>query len=213
MIIKLKFSIFIFILIFLTFTFLPLYSFGIETGEVVQFMEEKGFHPLLVTAIVSMLPVFELRGGIPVGILVLKQNFISVYLSAVMGNLIPVYPILLFLNPVMKLLQKVSFMTGFLSFLRMRAQKNKKILEKYEELGLLLFVAVPLPVTGAWTGALIASLLGLKTGRSFLFITIGVIVAGIIVIFITLLGKIGIFASMAAIAVLCFIYYIFTFSK
>jgi uncharacterized membrane protein len=136
-------------------------AYGLETGDIVQVMEEKGFHPLLATAIISMLPVFELRGGIPVGILMLKQNPISVYPAAVIGNLIPVYPILLFLTPVMKLHQKVPFMTGFLYFLRKRAQKNKKLLEKYEELGLGLFVAIPIPVTGAWTGAFIASILGL----------------------------------------------------
>jgi len=148
-----------------------------------------------------------------VGILVLKQNPVYAYLSAVIGNLIPVFPILLFLNPVMKLLQKVSFMRGFLSFLRLRAQKNKKLIQKYEELGLLLFVAIPLPVTGAWTGSLIASLFGLKPIRSFIFITGGVIGAGMVVLSIILLGKIGIFASAAALGVLCFIYYVFVFSK
>lgn len=203
---KLKLSIVICISIFFISACFPGEISGKEAGEIVKIMQAKGFHPLLATAIVSMLPVFELRGGIPVGILMLNQNPISVYLSAVIGNLIPVYPILLFLNPVMKLLQKVSFMSGFLFFLQKRAQKNKKLLEKYEELGLMIFVAIPLPVTGAWTGALIASLLGLKPAKSFLFITIGVICAGILVIFITLLGKIGIFASVAAIAVVCLIY-------
>ena len=65
-------------------------------------------------------------------------------------------------------------------------------MERYEELGLLLFVAVPLPITGAWTGSLIAVIMGLKTAKSFLFICLGVIAAGIIVTMLTMLGVLGI---------------------
>jgi uncharacterized membrane protein len=155
-------------------------------------MRERGISPLIITGLISMLPIFELRGGIPVGIAVLHQNPFLVYPIAVLFNLIPVFPLLLFLNPIKRALERLPFFKRVFSFLTRRVERNKRLVERYEELGLLLFVAVPLPITGAWTGSLIAVIMGLKTVKSFLFISLGVITAGIIVTMLTMLGVLGI---------------------
>jgi uncharacterized membrane protein len=166
-------------------------------------LEERGLSPLLIAGLISMVPIFELRGGIPIGIAVLNQHPLIVYCVAVLFNLIPIFPVLLFLNPVKRIFEKLPVFRGFFQFLSKKAEKNKKLIEKYEELGLMLFVAIPLPVTGAWTGSLVAVVMGLKTVKSFLFIAAGVFIAGIIVTLLTVLGKIG--AVLAAVLLLSFI--------
>jgi uncharacterized membrane protein len=176
---------------------------GDRAEDAAHVLKEKGLPPLLATGLVSMVPVFELRGGIPVGIAVLKQNPVLVYIIAVIFNLIPVIPVLLLLNPIKRVLENVPVFRGFFNFLTKKAEKNKKIVEKYEELGLMLFVAIPLPVTGAWTGSLIAVVMGLKVMKSFLFISLGVIIAGIIVTLLTILGTAGI--VLAAVIITGFI--------
>lgn len=173
---------------------------GDRAAHAAHALKEKGLSPLLVAGLVSMVPVFELRGGIPVGIAVLKQNPILVYIIAVLFNLIPVIPVLLLLNPIKKLLENVPVFKGFFKFLTAKAEKNKRIVEKYEEFGLMLFVAIPLPVTGAWTGSLIAVVMGLKVMKSFLYISLGVIIAGIIVTLLTILGTTGIVLAAVIIA-------------
>lgn len=178
----------------------PAETAGDRAADTAHALKEKGLSPLLVTGFVSMVPVFELRGGIPVGIAVLKQNPIFVYIIAVIFNLIPVIPILLLLNPIKKLFENVPVFRGFFKFLTSKAEKNKKIVEKYEEFGLMLFVAIPLPVTGAWTGSLIAVVMGLKVMKSFLFISLGVIIAGVIVTLLTILGTTGIVLAALIIA-------------
>jgi uncharacterized membrane protein len=111
-----------------------------------------------------------------------------------------VIPILLFLNPIKRLLEDVPVFRGFFNFLTSKAERNKRVVEKYEEFGLMLFVAIPLPVTGAWTGSLIAVVMGLKVMKSFLFISLGVIIAGIIVTLLTILGTTGIVLAGVIIA-------------
>jgi uncharacterized membrane protein len=204
----LKYAVFIIFLVLLVpAALVPAAAFPDTTGDraegTARALEEKGLSPLLVTGLVSMVPVFELRGGIPVGVAALKQNPFIVYIIAVIFNLLPVIPVLLLLNPVKKLLENVPVFRGFFNFLTAKAEKNKRIVEKYEELGLMLFVAVPLPVTGAWTGSLIAVVMGLKVMKSFLFITLGVMIAGIIVTFLTLLGRTGI--ALAAVIIAGFV--------
>lgn len=169
-------------------------------------LEKRGVNPLLVTGLISMLPIFELRGGIPIGIALLKQHPALVYLVAVVFNVIPIFPILLFLNPLRKLLEKLPIFCGFFRFLSRRAEKNRALVERYEEIGLMFFVAIPLPVTGAWTGSLVAVLMGLKIGKSFLFILGGVLIAGIIVTFLTLLETLGIILAAALLSIFALLY-------
>jgi len=165
----------------------PLYALQ-DPGKTAINLEKRGLHPVLITGLISMLPIFELRGAIPVGIALLKQKIWTVYLVAVIFNLIPILPILYLLLPIRKFFIRHGILKGFFNFLDNRAKKNSTIVKKYGELGLSLFVAIPLPITGAWTGSLIAIFMGLPPIKSFLFISLGVFSAGVIVTSITTLG-------------------------
>ena len=167
-----------------------------DAGSVADGLRERGFSPLLITGLISMIPIFELRGGIPVGIALFKLNPAAVYFTCVVFNLIPVLPILLLLNPLRKLLSRIPPFRGLFRFLERRAERNQRLIERYEEIGLTLFVGIPLPVTGAWTGSVIAEVLGLRVMKSFLFISLGVALAGIIVTMLTMLRIYGIIGAL-----------------
>ncbi len=142
---------------------------------------------LAVLAIAAS-PISELRGAIPVAIRAFDFPWYYAFLLAVIGNLLPVPFILLLLNSVSQLLSKVSFFEPPLNWLFERTKRRGKIIERYERIGLALFVAIPLPLTGAWTGSLAAVLFGLKFRHAFLSIFIGVLISGVIVTCVTLFG-------------------------
>ncbi len=157
-----------------------------------------GFSKELVVLVISALPIFELRGALPVAINLFHFPWHYALLLAIIGNLLPVPFILLFLDTVTRLLSKVHFFDQFLKWLFEHTRQRGKIIERYERIGLTLFVAIPLPVTGAWTGSLAAVLFGLKFKHAFLSISIGVFIAGVIVTCLCLLGWTG--AIIAGIA-------------
>ena len=104
-------------------------------------------------------PIFELRGAIPYAY---SQDFpwYFAFLFGVIGNLLPVPFILLFLNAIIPVLCKVHFLDRLIQWFFTRTRRRGKIVERYERIGLALFVAIPLPITGAWTGSILAVLLG-----------------------------------------------------
>ena len=133
--------------------------------------------------IVSMLPIFELRGGIPCG-LALGVVWWKTYLMAVLGNMIPVVPLLLFLDPVSNRIRQASALGDrFFEWLFSRTRRRTEAgMGKYGLFfGLVIFVAIPLPVTGAWTGTVAAFLFGMKFRHSLPAILAGVLIASIIV--------------------------------
>jgi len=136
----------------------------------------------------SMVPWFESRYAIPIA-MELGWEWWQAFPIAVIGNMLPIPFILLFFKYAEKLLRRFKFWTNLMdrlfAFTRRRADEK---IRRYEHLGLLLFVALPVPFTGAWTGALIAYLFGLKFGKSLITIFIGVIIAASIMTIITLLG-------------------------
>ncbi len=140
---------------------------------------------------ISMLPIVELRGAIPVAF-ALKMPLIPSFLVSVIGNLIPVPFILLLITPVCNWLKKTRLFAWFPRFLEKKVNEKREKVEKYAKWGLFLFVAIPLPGTGAWTGALIASFLDFKFKDALVAIIGGVLVAGIIMSFVSygLLGLI-----------------------
>ncbi len=146
----------------------------------------------LITVIIAALPVSELRGAIPLALLTLKEPFLKVFFLSILGNLLPVIPLLLFLEPVSEKLRHFRLWQSFFDRLFERTKRKASLVEKYEALGLALFVAIPLPVTGAWTGCIAASLFKIKFRYAFLAICVGVVCAAVIVSVITLVGK-GIF--------------------
>lgn len=129
--------------------------------------------------IISLLPIIELRGAIPVAF-ALGLPLVPSFLVSVIGNLLPIPFILWLITPFCNWLKKTRLFKWFPEFLEKKVNKNKDKVTKYAKWGLLLFVAIPLPGTGAWTGALIASFLDFKFKDALLAIIGGVLVAGVI---------------------------------
>jgi len=150
-----------------------------------------GFSKELVVLVISALPLVELRGALPVAINLFHFPWHYALLLAIIGNLVPVPILLLFLNAISRLLSKIGIFKRMLHWLFERTRRRGKIVERYERIGLTLFVAIPLPVTGAWTGSLAAVLFGLKFKHAFLSIFIGIFIAGAIVTCLCLLGWTG----------------------
>lgn len=142
----------------------------------------------------SMLPIIELRGAIPLAF-GLGLPWWQAYLISVAGNLLPVPFILLLINIVIKWMatSKVRFFNKIASFLLERVEKKRARIEKYSFWGLCLFIAIPLPVTGAWTGSLVAAVIGMKPHKAFLSALLGVLMAGVVVSLIVY-GGIGFLA-------------------
>jgi len=122
-----------------------------------------------------MLPVAELRLALPIAINVFNMPWWEAFGLSVIGNIIPVPFLLLFFDGVSKLVQRNKTGKRFIDWLLTRTAKKTGSIEKYKHLGLIVFVAIPLPLTGAWTASLISYILGLKVVPSFIDITIGVI--------------------------------------
>ena len=141
-----------------------------------------GIMQWLWVLLLAMLPISELRGAIPLAIGIYKLNpYISIPLI-VLANFIPVPFILKFLGPVEGFLRRWKFWDKLMGRIFERTRKKtKKSIERWESLALILFVAIPLPVTGAWTGSLAAYLFGLDFKKSLLCIFIGIVIAGAIV--------------------------------
>lgn len=134
-----------------------------------------------LTLLMAMVPVVELRGAIPMGI-GLGLHPAACYLAAVVGNMLPVPFIILFVRKVFAWLRHISpWFEEKVSWLETRAEKKAGLIYKYELLGLMILVAIPLPGTGAWTGALIAALLNIRLKVAFPVILLGVLIAGVLV--------------------------------
>ncbi len=146
---------------------------------------------ILNVLLIAASPIVELRGAIPVAIFTFDFSWYYALLLAIIGNLFPVPFILLFLDAATRLLSKVALFRRILNWLFERTRRRGRIIERYKRIGLVLFVAIPLPVTGAWTGSLAAVLFGLNLRHAFLSIIIGVVIAGVIVTCLSLLGWAG----------------------
>ncbi len=146
-----------------------------------------------IAFIVSLLPVLELRGGLIVAKL-LEVSFFKAFFICYIGNLLPIPFILLFIRRIFSLLKKIGWVKKLIDKLEAKSIRKAESVKKYRLLGLFLFVAIPLPGTGAWTGALIADLLDIRIKHSFIAIALGVFVAGVIISALSygLLGLFGI---------------------
>lgn len=145
----------------------------------------------LTTMVISMLPIIELRGGIPYGIL-LGLDFPMAVVAAVIGNMIPVPFIVYFIEEIFKWMKvHLPKLGGFIARMEAKAESKRAMIDKYGSIGLIILVAIPLPGTGAWTGSLVAALLGIKPVKAFPCIFLGVLIAAAIM---TTLTKLGIMA-------------------
>ncbi|MBN1913439.1 MAG: small multi-drug export protein [Candidatus Omnitrophica bacterium] len=143
-----------------------------------------------VVMIVGALPISELRGAIPLA-LSFGMSVKKAFILSVIGNTLPVIPALFLLEPVSGWLRRFKIWARFFDWLFERTKKRADTVQKYEAIGLALFVAIPLPVTGAWTGIVAASLFKIRFRYAFLSILAGVVVAGIIVSVLCSLGILG----------------------
>jgi len=142
----------------------------------------------------SMIPIIELRGAIPMGA-IFGLPWWQSYILAVIGNMLPIPFILLLIRAVINWMakSKVKFFNKIADFLLKRVEKRRDQIEKYSFWGVCLFVAVPLPVTGAWTGSLVAAMIDMKFWKALLSCLLGVMIAGVIMTLISY-GAVAIFA-------------------
>lgn len=154
-------------------------------------LKKSGWPPELVILTISTLPIVELRGSVPVGINLLNMNWGRVFVLSVVGNMLPIPFILLFLGPLSRWCMKCRPGRIFFEWLFARTRRKSANIEKYETLGLTIFVAIPLPATGGWTGAMAAFLMGMKFHHALLSILLGVLIAGVIMTTLSLLGWVG----------------------
>lgn len=149
----------------------------------------------LVTFIVSMIPIIELRGAIPIGVLTFHLSYFEAFIISFIGNILPVYFIVKFIRPIFDLLGKIKFLKRIIDWATEKATKKIAESEKLQKatlLGVFLFVAVPLPGTGAWMGSLIANFLELEPKKAVPVIVAGVFTAGIIMLGLTAIANGGI---------------------
>jgi uncharacterized membrane protein len=136
---------------------------------------------ILKIAFIAALPITELRGAIPLALTIYKMPVFPAYFFAVLGNIVPVIFLLLYLKPFSDFLCRWHFLNIFFKWLFKRTHQYEEKIEKYGALFLLVFVAVPLPGTGAWTGSIAAFVFGIRFWYAFPAIVGGIIIAGIIV--------------------------------
>jgi len=147
----------------------------------------KDIPPQIATLIIAMIPIGELRASIPVALGVYNLSHIASYIYSVIGNMIPVVAILLIFDPISKwLMKKFSIFNRIFNWLfeKTRTRHTKKF-ERWGTVALITLVAIPLPLTGGYTGALAAYLFGVPFKKAFPLIFVGVLIAGIIVTIIS----------------------------
>lgn len=140
-----------------------------------------------VTVIMAALPISELRGSIPVA-LMMGLSPLKAYVLSILGNSLPIIPALVFLEPLSNSLRRFKLWANFFDWLFERTKRKADLIQKYEAIGLMLFVAVPLPMTGAWTGCVAASLFKIRFRYAFAAIFLGVLLAGAVVMAACIFG-------------------------
>lgn len=164
--------------------------------------------PEIKVVLLAMLPIFELRGSIPIGYWVYEIPWYHVVWLSILGNMIPIFLILVLIDVIARFMWKFPGGKRFLEKIFARTRAKGGVIQKYKELGLILFVAIPLPMTGGWTGALAAYVFGLNYMKSLLCIFIGVLIAGIVVTIFTLLGWLGAILAFVGFSILLVFQYL-----
>lgn len=146
-----------------------------------QWMNSSTSGELFYTFLMSMVPVVELRGGIPFGV-ALGLDLWPAYIAAVIGNMIPVPFIILFIRRIFQWMRvHMPRLNSLVDKLEKKAHLKGRKVTKYKYLGLFIFVAIPLPGTGAWTGALAAAFLDMRLRKALPTIFLGVLTAGLLI--------------------------------
>lgn len=149
-------------------------------------LEQNFFGELLYTALMAMAPVVELRGAIPFGHNVLGLNIWLAVAASIVGNLLPVPCIIIYVRRVFAFLRrKIPKLNHMVDRLVRKAEGKRETVNKYGFWGLCILVAIPLPGTGAWTGAMVAAFMDMRIKKAFPAIALGVLIAGVVVTFLT----------------------------
>lgn len=138
----------------------------------------------LIVFVISLMPILELRSGLLAASL-LNMNPITSFIICFIGNILPIPFILWFITPIFDRLKKTKHLSKLVNKIESKANSKREQIEKREFWGLLLFVGIPLPGTGAWTGSLIASMVGMNKKKSLLAAILGVILAGMIMMLLS----------------------------
>ena len=156
--------------------------------ELFEFLTGTTLGKCLFTMLVSMIPIIELRGGLPFGV-ALGLPYYLAFPAAVIGNLIPAPFIIVYIRRIFELLRRyLPSLNGLIDKLEKKAHLKGKKVQKYQYLGLWLFVAIPLPGTGAWTGSLAAAFLGMRLKKAMPAVVLGVLTAGCVMLALTHMG-------------------------
>lgn len=158
-----------------------------------EFLTAHGIPSWLVVFIISLFPILECRLGMFTAIVLLNMNPFVGFVISFLGNILPIPFILLLINWIFDILKKIPVINKPIYWLEEKTLKKRDKIDKYGVWGLLLFVAIPLPGTGGWTGALLASLLHLDKKKSFGVICVGVFIAGLIISILSLIFGAAIF--------------------
>lgn len=153
------------------------------------------FAKYIITGIIGMVPIIELRGAIPIGVFTLHLTYIESFICSFIGNIIPVYFIVKYIQPLFEFFGKWKPLKKIIDWASEKAIKHikeDKRLQNFVALGLFLFVAIPLPGTGAWVGSLIANFLNVPPKKAIPPIILGVFTAGMIVLGLTATANGGI---------------------
>lgn len=140
--------------------------------------------PELTVFVISLLPILELRGGM-IAARLLEMNFFKAFAICYIGNMLPIPFIILFIKKIFEFLRRFKFFEKIILKLEAKTERNREKVLRYKSWGLLIFVAIPLPGTGGWTGALMAALLNIDMKRSLPIIALGVFIAGLIMSMLT----------------------------
>ena len=158
-----------------------------------SFLTTHGIPNEIVIFIISMCPVLECRLGMVTGIGILQMPVWESFIICFIGNILPIPFILLLINKIFEWLKKIPGVQKPIIWLEQKTLKKRDKIDKYGVWGLLLFVAIPLPGTGAWTGSLLASLLNLNRKKSFVVISMGVLIATILMLVISKVFQTAVF--------------------
>ncbi len=156
--------------------------------ELLTWLQTTNVGEFIFTLLVSMIPVVELRGGIPFGV-ALGLPYAEAFIAAVIGNILPAPFIVVYIRRILQWMrQRLPRFNGFVTWLEKKAHLGGEKVNKYKYLGLTLFVGIPLPGTGAWTGSLAAAFLDMPLRKAMPSIIAGVILAGCIMTGLTHVG-------------------------
>lgn len=174
---------------------------GDKKAKFSNFLREKKFSKEAVVVALATLPIFELRGSIPWAIHHYKMSWQKAYILSVIGNFLPIPIIFFILKFCLDILSRVPIFASFFKWIFKRTRKKGRLIKKYEALGLILFVMIPLPITGGWTGSVAAYLFEVKFLPAMFCILTGICFAGVIVTILSLFGIWGaVIASIALIS-------------